>query len=173
MEKKQSKTKRETIWGRAFGYDDGSSVFFYQRGEEDGAGVEIRYFANEEELWHFLRGLKNRSKSHDREFDINAGNIKVNLGYTARHKNERAASVLEDKKRCNELLKMLDSCGADEDSRRTLIEILSATLVGHFSCDRPVFCDHCAGFLSTGNSGLLCGVHHFGCNSLCYLEVQL
>lgn len=131
MEKKQSKTKRETIWGRAFGYDDGSSVFFYQRGEEDGAGVEIRYFANEEELWHFLRGLKNRSKSHDREFDINAGNIKVNLGYTARHKNERAASVLEDKKRCNELLKMLDSCGADEDSRRTLIEILSATLVGH------------------------------------------
>lgn len=26
---------------------------------------------------------------------------------------------------------MLDSCGADEDSRRTLIEILSATLVGH------------------------------------------
>ena len=131
MEKKQSKTKRETILGMAFGYDDGSSVFFYQRGEEDGAGVEIRYFANEEELWHFLRGLKNRSKSHDREFDINAGNIKVNLGYTARHKNERAASVLEDKKRCNELLKMLDSCGADEDSRRTLIEILSATLVGH------------------------------------------
>lgn len=40
---------------------------------------------------------ENRSKSHDREFDINAGNIKVNLGYTARHKNERAASVLEDK----------------------------------------------------------------------------
>lgn len=53
MEKKQSKTKRETIWGRVFGYDDGSSVFFYQRGEGDGAGVEIRYFANEEELRSF------------------------------------------------------------------------------------------------------------------------
>ena len=106
-------------------------MFFYQWSEGDKAGAEIKYFANEEELRHFLRGLKNRSKSHDREFDINAGNIKVNLGYTARHKNERAASVLEDKKRCNELLKMLDSCGADEDSRRTLIEILSATLVGH------------------------------------------
>lgn len=131
MEKKQSKTKRETIWGRAFDYDDGSSVFFYQRGEEDGAGVEIRYFANEEELRSFLLNLNNRLKSHDGEPDIDAGNIKVNLGYTARHKNERAASVLEDKKRCNELLKMLDSCGADEDSRRTLIEILSATLVGH------------------------------------------
>ena len=96
MEKKQSKTKRETIWGRAFDYDDGSSVFFYQRGEEDGAGVEIRYFANEEELRSFLLNLNNRLKSHDGEPDIDAGNIKVNLGYTARHKNERAASVLED-----------------------------------------------------------------------------
>ena len=65
MEKKQSKTKRETIWGRAFGYDDGSSVFFYQRGEEDGAGVEIRYFANEEELWHFLRCLLYTSDAAD------------------------------------------------------------------------------------------------------------
>ena len=75
MEKKQSKTKRETIWGRVFGYDDGSSVFFYQRGDEEGAGVEIRYFANEEELRSFLLNLNNRLKSHDGELDIDAGNI--------------------------------------------------------------------------------------------------
>lgn len=143
MKRKQNsaeKVKRKlTVW--QYQYDNGEAGMLHERkgvwrGEKR-IWSDIAYFPNENEAQKHVKDLCRRNGISEEKCMGGVRTFSSGIEHLS-----PGGGILKTQAAPTALMQMLDSCGSDEEGRRTMVQIFSAGLAGYLFrlCSKKGFC---------------------------------